>query len=264
MIWKIVRPVIRTVFRAASRLYLALDNREYRYVFVLGHMRSGSTLLAHILANHPDFVGAGEMHVLYRTPADLPKLVLKTCEFLHKPVLRETYIVDQINHDFVTDEVLISSQVYKCIILIREPEATLKSMMSLSIWQEKEALDAYIKRLKKLTQYAMLLRERALLVDYDDLVDHTENTLAALTSFLGVNPPFASTYMTQRTTGKVGDPSGNILSGRIIRTPRHADRISADVLAAAHEAFSKHRQQLLASGALSASRKENQISVGYS
>ena len=59
---------------------------QYRYVFILAHMRSGSTLLAHLLASHPDFVGAGETKVCYRTPADLPQLILKTCELLHKPI----------------------------------------------------------------------------------------------------------------------------------------------------------------------------------
>src|ERR1700731_2228397 len=115
-LWKVVRPAARAAFRTVSRAYLLLSGRQYRFIFILGHMRSGSTLLSHILASHLDIVGAGEAHITYQTPADLPQLVLRTCEFLRRPVLRETYIVDQINPPYVTDDVLRSSQIYRCII----------------------------------------------------------------------------------------------------------------------------------------------------
>ena len=163
MIREVVKAPLWAIFRLVSRFYLVLSKREYRYVFILGHVRSGSTLLAHILANHPNFVGAGESHISYRTADDLPKLVLQTCKSLHRPILRETYVVDQINHPYVTNEVLVSGRVYKCIILIREPEATLKSIMKLLKCQEQEALDVYISRLETLTEYGVLLGKRALL-----------------------------------------------------------------------------------------------------
>lgn len=215
-------------------------------------MRSGSTLLAHILANHPDFVGAGETHVSYRTPADLPKLVLTTCELLRRPILRETHVVDQINHELVTDEVLLSEQVHKCIILIREPKATLNSMVhmtmtNLATWQEDEALRLYVNRLETLVRYGLLLKERAVLVEYDDLVDHTEETLASLTGFLDLDLPLASNYATHRMTARVagfGDPSSNIKVGRVIRTPSHNNVISNDTLIAATSVFRKCRAQL--------------------
>jgi Sulfotransferase family len=248
MIWKVVRPPLRATFRMVSELYLVLSRREYRYIFILGHMRSGSTLLAHILASHPDIAGAGEMHVSYRTPTDLPTLVLKTSEFLRRPILRETYIVDQINHAYVTDDILLSDQVYRCIILIREPEATLKSMLNLSI-QENAALEVYVNRLETLTQYGLLLRERALLVEYDDLIDHTEETLAALTGFLGLNSPLTPDYATHRMTARVagyGDRSSNIKRGRIVRTPNHEVTLSKGTLIAAVPVFRKCREQLQA------------------
>ena len=251
---KIVRLPVWAVFHAVSRSYLMLRDREYRYVFILGHMRSGSTLLAHILANHPDVVGAGEMHISYRTSADLPTLILKTCESLHRPILRETYVVDQINHDYVSDEVLLAKDVYRCIILLREPEATLKSMAALkrmnsASWHETQALKNYINRLETLTRYASILGQRALLVEYDGLVDHTEETLPALTKFLDLDPPLSPNYATHRMTGRVagiGDPSKNIKTGRVIRTPKHDIAISKETLMAATSAFHKCRDKLRA------------------
>lgn len=246
-LWNAARPPILATFRMTARLNIALRRRSYRYIFVLGHVRSGSSLLAHLLANHPDFAGAGETHLVYRNPTDLQNLVLKTCELLHRVQLNETYVVDQINHDYVSDDVLQSGQLYKCIILLREPEATLKSMVSLSIWQEKQALDIYIKRLEELVHYASLLKERAFLVEYDDIVNRAEPTLAALSKFFGLNSQLTANYTTHRMTGRVmgyGDPSENIKAGRIIRTPKHDVTIGESTLDAAKHAFHKCREQL--------------------
>jgi hypothetical protein len=241
---KVIKTPVRTIFRIVSRINLI---RNYRYIFILGHMRSGSTLLAHILASHPDIVGAGEMHISYHTPADLPKLILGTCKSLHKPILREPYIVDQINHEYVAAQVLLSKEVHKCVILLREPEGTLKSMLNLSVWDEKQALNIYVNRLETLTQYASLLRERAMLVEYDDLIDHADETLATLTSFIGLDSPLTPSYATHRMTGRVagyGDPSDNIKIGRIVRTPKHELIISRGTQIAAANAFRKCRRQL--------------------
>jgi LPS sulfotransferase NodH len=40
----------------------------YEFVHILSHMRSGSTLLAHLLASHPEIIGYGETHIRYRSP----------------------------------------------------------------------------------------------------------------------------------------------------------------------------------------------------
>lgn len=245
-LWRLIRPTAWTFFGVVSRAYLALG-RRYRYVFILGHMRSGSTLLAHILANHPDFAGAGETHIAYRTSADLPTLVLKTCELLHRPILRTKNVVDQINHDYVANDVLTSNCIYRCIILIREPEETLKSMLSLSIWSEKEALNAYVKRLEELYQYGLLLRKKAFLLEYGELVEHSQKTLSALTLFLGLDVPLTPTYATHRMTRRTpgfGDPSSNIQAGQIIRTPKHNIAMAQDTLTEARLAFRKCRDRL--------------------
>lgn len=247
MVWRIVRAPVWAAFAAVSRLNLQLRYSHYRYIFLLGHMRSGSTLLAHVLAAHPDCIGAGESHLKYQTPSDLSKLVLKTCELLHTPILRETNIVDQINHEYVTSEVLRSERLRRCIILFREPEATLRSMMSLAIWHEKQALDLYVNRLRRLVEYGSVLGSRALPVEYDDLVEHTEETLAKLTAFLNLPSPLQPTYRTHRMTAHVagyGDPSENIKTGRIVRTPGHEFAINEDVLETATQAFCECRRQL--------------------
>lgn len=245
--WKSVRPLAWDAFRVTSRTYLRFSGRQYRYVFILGHMRSGSTLLAHILASHPDFVGAGESHISYHTSADLPTLVVKTGEFLHRPIIRKSFVVDQINHEYVSDNVLRSRELYRCVLLIREPEATLKSMVSMLKCPEEEALRLYDNRLKALTQYGWLLRERGFLVEYNDLIDRPEEVLGKVTRFLDLKLPLSQHYMTHRMTGRVagyGDPSNNISTGNIIRTPLHAVTISEGALIDATRAYLGCREQL--------------------
>ena len=85
-LWAIIKLPFLIPFRAISRLSLLLNRHKYRYIFILGHMRSGSSLLAHILADNAEVAGAGESHITYQTPRDLPKLILRTCEVLHRPI----------------------------------------------------------------------------------------------------------------------------------------------------------------------------------
>jgi hypothetical protein len=245
----IKKPVF-AAYRKVIQLNLALHGREYRYVFVLAHMRSGSTLLSHILASHPKFVHAGESYITYRTSADLPNLAIETCRRLRKIYLAAVYVTDKIVYDgFMTDEVLKSPLVHKCVIQIRSPESALQSMIDHYGWQEKLALDVYISRLDSLVRHGLILRDRALLIEYDDLVGRTERTLAKLTSFFGEPLPFEQNYKTNRMTGRlVGDNSINIWAGRIIRTQPHKIDISSAALVQASTAFCDSRRRLLFAG----------------
>jgi hypothetical protein len=244
-----IKKPLKPIFLKAIQISAALNGEKYRYVFVLSHMRSGSTLLSHILGSHPKFVSAGESHFIHSAPADLQKLVVETCRRLHRVYLRPIYVVDQINWPNVTEETLRSPLIYKCIILIRKPDGALKSMINSIGMTEKGAFDYYIERLKALVEYGQILKERALLVVYDDLVDQTDGTLTALTDFFEVSPPFDPNYKTLRITGKGwGDVSNNILAGRVIRTQFHNVDIDAEALTLASAAFRNCRQQLLYAG----------------
>ena len=235
-------------FHKAAQWNAAWYGREYKYVFLLGHMRSGSTLLSHILASHCDFVGAGETHLNYHAPTDLPNLIPRTCQLLRKIRLPGTYIVDQINHPCVSDDVLRSPSLHKCIILLREPKATLKSLIATFTWEPATALECYVGRLAQISNYGRILGDRAMLVEYEDLVDRTHETLLGLTQFFGLSAPFLANYATHTATGKVGDPSNNIATGRIMRTRAHEIEIDGATLAAASRAFVKCRRQLVSAG----------------
>jgi hypothetical protein len=213
-------------------------------------MRSGSTLLSHILASHPEFAGAAETHVDYKDQSDLLNLVVVTIQRLRKLRLKPSakYVVDQVNFDYLTDKTLSSPRIHKCVILIRSPERTLQSLVSLLGWQETAAAKVYRDRLEALVHYGQILRERALLVEYNDLVDRTDDTLAALTNFFEVSQPFTPHYATHSATGGYGDSSINIRAGRIIPTSPHKINISAYTLTQASTAFRDCRLRLLQTG----------------
>ena len=118
--------------------------------------------------------------------------------------------------------------------MIRAPEGSLQSLISQYGTQyrvdEKVALREYVNRLATLARYGAILRQRAILVEYDDLVDRTDDTLNSLTRFLGASPSFTPNYATHKGTGKLGDDSENIFAGRVIRTHRHENRISTEIV----------------------------------
>jgi hypothetical protein len=216
-----------TACRFAGRAIFSRSRKDYRYIFILGHMRSGSSLLARILASHPDFDGAGETHVIYKTDADFSELLYETCRLQRRLTVRGKYIVDQINHDINIDDdsFLNSKLLFKCIILKREPVGALKSAMRLLNCDERAAAEYYNNRLRTLIRYGEILQGRAALIDYEDLVANPDRTLKDLSSYFGLETPFAKTYTTNRTTGtgKSGDPSQNIKVGRIIKTAGYSD-----------------------------------------
>jgi hypothetical protein len=253
-----IKKPVRVVFQKTVQLNVALQRRKYQYVFVLAHMRSGSTLLSHILTSHPDFVGAGETHTCYTTAADIKKLVPRTCELLRTVNLDAKYVVDKITMDqYLTDKVLSTLPIVGSLIIIRNPEAALKSIISLFQWKEAMALDHYVSRLETLGRYGEILRDRALFVEYDDLVDRPHETLAAITRFFKANPAFSSNYVRTKITGKMGDPSSNIFEGRIFRTRDHEIQITSSALAEAVSAFQKCRSKLSLAGVPSANSRES-------
>lgn len=249
-----LKKLVAPLFHGATRLSVALNANRFRYVFVLAHMRSGSTLLSHILGSHPDFVYAGETYFRFETPADFRKLAIDTCRRLHRLWLTEPFIVGQINWAGLKGEMLASPLVHNCVILIRRPEATLRSRVitplapGISGMSEAEALSYYANRLDELAQYGEVLGAKAILVDYDDLIDDPNEIVAALTKFFDASPSFYPQYKINRTTGGHGDPSPNILIGNVVRTPTHDVTIGAETLSRALSAYKECRRRLRGAG----------------
>lgn len=247
------RMLRQAAFRACHAGLRALGCAPATTVFILGHMRSGSTLLLHILLSHPDIAGCGEQNTPYHTVRDLHRLAV-TARFAQGPLLRRfRYVVDQINHDHLTpNEALLQDSRVRLLFLIREPPASLSSIIHLTRtfyeeWPVQRVADYYVQRLNTLTRYAEsnTFCGRALALTYQDLLADTSFTLGRLQAFFDLDTGLAERYDMQLFTGCRGDPSDAIRAGRIVRDrvpPREA--LPADVLDRAWHAYDACRRAL--------------------
>ena len=200
-------------------------------LLLMGHMRSGSTLLLHLLLTNPEIGGVGERNATYRSAIDLGRLVMTARLAGRAPLARLRYVVDQINHSkFTPDPTLFENPRVRIIFLLRRPQATIASLLELmrthyQPWSVDQAVDYYVERLQTLAGYGDRLRqqEHAALVTYDDLTDDPPDVLTQLQSFLGTSAGFSERYGVHEFTGKRGDPGPHITSGQIGRPSSHTD-----------------------------------------
>lgn len=192
-------------------------------LMLLGHMRSGSTLLLHLLINHELISGLGERCAFYRSPADLAKLVVATRVRQRLPLARLRYVVDQINHTrFTPDMAVLRHRRVRLLFLIRKPVASVSSLLALAgtrgpNWSVTESVDYYVERLDSLARMARMLPAHApaAFIQYEDMVEKPRELLSRLQATLSIEPAFSESYRLQEFTGSSGDPGPNILSGRI-------------------------------------------------
>ena len=207
-------------------------------VLVLAHMRSGSTLLQHLLISHPDVIGGGERNVRYETPQDLRRLAVDAYYHRRQLLRRRPFAVDQINHTrLLSDPALLNVPQSRAVFLVRDPEPAIASMVE--VLGDRygmtldEAVSYYRTRLSDLTQLAGGLTDpaHAVFITYNALIDRTEATLQALSRFLRLSPELTADYRTFRFTGRAGDPSPTIQTGKIVRPPARSSVLSPTLAA---------------------------------
>jgi len=222
-------------------------------LFVLSHMRSGSTLLTHILASNPEIIGNGETHFSYESEADFKKLIFHS--YWNNPVkplnINHKYILDKVLHNqyFLNDQFLNSENV-SAIYLLRAPQRTLESILNIkSHFTEKDALDYYKERLSCLEQYAKKINnpEQSLFITYEEILHQTNSFLPRIQKFLGTKAEFFEEYEVLSTTGRrgFGDSSENIKAGKILRqTQSVSQSISQATIAEGMKSFEQCHQIL--------------------
>jgi hypothetical protein len=197
-----------------------------RCILVFGHMRSGSSLVNHILASHPDISAVGERNAPYRSAFDLDRLVAESRIRNRRWNRRFLFAADQVNHNrFLTsDAILVHPRVIP-VLLAREPVATVTSIVRVlgPIYgglDRDEAVSYYIERLTTLTRYLKIVSRRddpPICIDYDVLVDRPNVTLRSLSVYLKLTEPLTPEYRIRAFTGKRGDPSSHIGHGFVSR-----------------------------------------------
>lgn len=240
--------------------------RFHRYLFILSHTRSYTTLLGHILGSHPRICGYAEVKISYDTAVDLIKL---NCEVLKAGNYRTDceYVLDKILYDDLTlSDVVLRNPRVTPIFMIREPEPAIASLVRMRIRENEQgifdwtdeladlkffterAAMTYIMRLATLQETCSrleVLGNRGLFLTADDLMNRTEASLRFLERELALNEPLREDYTLFPRTGAAGygDTSPNIRSGRIVRDRDDADApeitIPADLLEQARESYER-------------------------
>jgi len=214
--------------RRVTRLLARLHAHRAPFLFIHAPMRSGTTLLQHILAQEPEFLTAGETHVVYRSPRDLRRLLERVYAYHGWLGVRPRCVVEKcVTDDLVEDCSLPAWPRVQSVFLVREPLDTIASLLALRDrpWPFTESVETaaayYLARLVQLERLAESVpaRARGFVLTYAELVERPEQALGALSRFLELGRPLRSEYREQRWTGEArrGDLSPTIRQGTIVR-----------------------------------------------
>jgi len=206
-------------------------------IVIMAHMRSGSSLLEHILSSNPEIFGAGEQSRIYTTNTDLKKcelFVRTTNNTFFKPF---KYITDQVLHEKFTPNLnLLRNNAVKVVLLIRNPEETIASIEKLggpfgiNEHDEFNSSEYYVNRLEYLVNLSKQIpKKNQLFLTYEELVTDTEYTLKRLSAFLELKTALKKDYTIKNTTGKYGDTSNNIKKGTIIITEKKLLKLDSEI-----------------------------------
>jgi hypothetical protein len=193
-------------------------------LFILSHMRSYSSLLAHVLGSHPEIDGYCETHLRYYFPFDLLRLHWRVRKLTGEP-LRGRYVLDKILHNYAISPSILDGHRTRAVLLLRQPVDVVQSILHMGTHLDplerntnlEHVTSYYVARLQRLAELASRLGRRAALVESEALLERTDDTLEFLRAHLELNGSLARQYRSFAKTGKpgFGDPSPAIRSGEI-------------------------------------------------
>ncbi len=197
---------------------LGLANPQCRFdraVFILGHMRCGSTALSHVLCGHPAVSGYGEAHIRYDRQSALGILALnqwrrgawKPCAaHLFDKILHSRYDAEAHPDFFTGHAIFLVREPHESILSIRKLFATLRS----NEYADDESAARYYGQ--RLTQLAQLWKRfpagQKIGFSYDIMTENPDAALHRVSSMLDLNPALANHYERRETTMArgAGDP----------------------------------------------------------
>jgi len=218
-------------FRSSRKYNTCLTGRrtihEQKYIFVVSHMRSYSSLLCNILGSNIDICGYAESHISYHDR----QLVNRLHEFVRKTTGEfelSHYILDKVLHnEYEIRNDMLRDNHFRFIFLLRQPYESISSILRMrnnfstdqpDSDQIDNAVRYYKERLKLMMDMAERVCENALFFSADDIVKKTRQTLNTLSGWLGLSEPLTSNYSIFSHTGRpgYGDSSTNILRGKVV------------------------------------------------
>lgn len=222
---------------SAAKQLLINKNLLLRHenIFLFSHMRANTSLFGHILGSHPEIEGYYEMHIGYYSWKSLWRQKLL---YLDNHTAKSTshFFFDKLLHDYctVSPEILARPNT-KSILMLRKPEQSIKSIISLyrknepdhGYAQAEGASRYYISRLIEISNIAQSIPRNYFYLDAEDLIDTTTVTLASLSTWLNLRTPLSAEYKLFNKTGapQAGDDSARIRTGGIDKNPSNYEKI---------------------------------------
>ncbi len=213
---------------------LALVKNEN--IFLLSHMRGNTSLLSHLLGNHPETEGYYEMHIGYYSWKSLYRQKLLYLQD-HQLKTESHYFFDKILHnEHHLDKKILQRS--KIIIMLREPKQTIRSIINLyqttdpshPYCQAKPATQYYIERLQGIKQQAQQIPNQFYYLQAEKLRSETKTELLNLQYYLNLQSPIPAEYERMKNTGKekYGDSSQNIITGKVQKQVTDYSNITLD------------------------------------
>ena len=212
-------------------------------------------MLSHILGSNPEVCGYHELHMKYSAYRSIVYMRQKLYDEFHREI-KGKYLFDKILHNrhFISDK-LVKAMKPKFIFLLRDPESTIKSMLSMEGAENQPwfkypeaALEYYCSRLMYLEAFAQRIDDNYFYIDSDDLVDQSDVTLGSLTAWLHFHTPLTKDYALFKYSGEPGwgDSSAHIRAGVMGRTPGHPHiNVPGDILIKARRHYDRCRNALI-------------------
>lgn len=197
-------------------------------IFILAHMRCGSTALSNILCSRDDISGYGEAHIRYDGQGAIGRLALNQMRREGwKP--DADYLLDKIlhcRHDKTASREFFQS---RAIFLVRRPRETIRSIVDLFTRLGRPAYDTpqkaaiyYADRLNTLAAlWQRFPASRRIGICHESLTRNPDLVLSRISRHLRFDPALENRYVSPVASrkGGGGDPLVSGLHSRIISSP---------------------------------------------
>lgn len=208
---------------------MMLNLRHQQCLFLVGHMRSGSSLLSAILTANDEINGYGEAKVVYRDRNDSRtlsgKIAIVQMINRQRPIRRSRFIFDKVLHPYLlasTDT--LHDPRTRIIFLYREPEASMRSIVASLGWTIEDAANHLIKQYGLMEKLAHELagENNSVVLDYEEVIENSDAVLEKLSCWLELGHPLEPAYDPHRIAkiAGSGDPSDRLSAGKILQSRR--------------------------------------------
>lgn len=197
------------------------------YIFVLGHIRSNSSLLCHILGSHDEISGYFEAQQSYYGWLDLYALRKKVFTAYDSKTLRR-YVLDKVLHGYhyISHNILSRANVKVIYILRRDYIRTIKSIVKMerSMWNGKDeagwaALFSYRLGLSGMQRCLLHTKANSFFLESEQILECQDRLLHRLSEWLGLKSTLSKEYEIFAHTGEkgFGDPTASIFQGKVAK-----------------------------------------------